>query len=433
MGSRKKETLKRSIELRQEDQRKKLANKRESLVVFAVGENALKKHNEKTKIARSELLQANGDHGRLIVALINTKLLDLTRKPFQNRRDEENSYFRALEKVAKFSDKWIRQPEDWVCNTKNPDRQFSSIIRHLFAKYDIPAFMNNVWFNPDRKNTQIYWFINIGKGENIRKQMGLPIELTKKMAHQFVQAPNNYNIEQAFRWAQIHGMCGNERVCHGVLGTKLVEELFLSEIFWVSVIQFFINNPMLDTNQYGPIVDYIYNQKYTPIGNIAVDGRIINLGPPQPGLSMHRRNPETLLSQVERWHKDLNKKGNQQSLAWKTCGINGMEWEEGNEKNKKIHIVKELLSSSDLQKEGKAMHNCVSSYGHSCNNYRSAIYSYSILTTVGIEKRLTVEVNIVMRQIVSIRSDYNKEPKMIDMANLRKWAQQRNLGFASYL
>ena len=59
--------------------------------------------------------------------------------------------------------------------------------------------------------------------------------------------------------------------------------------FWLSVWRWFLRNPMLDRNQYGPIVDYIDNRKFMPVAKD--DG---SMEPLDPGFSMKRRDPLAL-------------------------------------------------------------------------------------------------------------------------------------------
>src|SRR5687768_8843702 len=84
---------------------------------------------------------------------------------------------------------WVRQPEEWKPRSYNGKRQLSSLARHLFARYRVPAFMDAAW-TEDNASGRLHqeWFIHVGRGENIRKAAGLPVPLTKMMAHHFLQA-----------------------------------------------------------------------------------------------------------------------------------------------------------------------------------------------------------------------------------------------------
>ncbi len=61
--------------------------------------------------------------------------------------------------------------------------------------------------------------------------------------------------------AQVHALGGDRRLADALRGTQLVTDLRDND-FALSVIRFFIRNPMLDTVQIAPIIDYIWHQKY---------------------------------------------------------------------------------------------------------------------------------------------------------------------------
>ncbi|MDB5326235.1 MAG: PcfJ-like protein, partial [Phycisphaerales bacterium] len=114
----------------------------------------------------------------------NTRLLDIDK--------ELPDRLYALVAMAAECKRWIRDPDSWVCRTHNAGRQFSQIARHLFARYDVPAWLDQAWFDRTRRKRdhgRAMWFIFVGQGGNLRKAGGLPIAMTKMMAHHAMQAP----------------------------------------------------------------------------------------------------------------------------------------------------------------------------------------------------------------------------------------------------
>ena len=109
--------------------------------------------------------------------------------------------------LVKDAEFWIRPLKQWTPRSHNPDRQFSSLARHLRAAYDVPVFMDKAWLQGTVVQQQ--WFKHVGTGKNIRTAEGIPIPLTKKMAHCFLEAPDHYPIEAAFRWAQVLALEGS--------------------------------------------------------------------------------------------------------------------------------------------------------------------------------------------------------------------------------
>ena len=230
-----------------------------------------------------------------------------------------SDYTDRIGKLASYHKDWVRSPEKgWCPKTGDKERQFLSLVRHLFARYPVPKFMYKVWLteNVDGDiNAQLgqSWFIHVGSGKNIRTAPNLPVALTKKEAHHFLRAPSNYTIKEAFRWGQVRALGGNRPLADAIIGTRISAKW---DPFWLSVIRFFIDHPELDLAHVGPIVDYLYHQKFKKQTLTVERGVIEEITPPQPHLSMKGRSPEKLLAEVNRWHKALARESGAAGLAW---------------------------------------------------------------------------------------------------------------------
>lgn len=81
--------------------------------------------------------------------------------------------------------------------------------------------MDTVWFRSDAEGRrQQQWFKHIGTGGNIRTAE-IPVLLSKKMAHHFLQAPDHYSVEEALRWGQIIGQDGIPFLAEAINATRL--------------------------------------------------------------------------------------------------------------------------------------------------------------------------------------------------------------------
>lgn len=324
---------------------------------------------------------------------------------------------------------WKRPLKEWKPNTHNTGRQFASLIRHLFADYRIPEFMDSVWFSLNKLHQK--WFIHLGSGKNIRTADRLPVTLTKRMAHCFSSAPGNYTVNAAFRWAQIIAMGGNKRLVDAIIETRLARE-FRDESFWPGVFRFFIDNPMLDTAQVNPIVDYIWNQKYEDRIVFVERGVAENRGPAQPDFTMKGRTVDSLLRQVNAWHRSLGRELKGGKLQWEKSQFGDFEFVEGTCENKNIKIwrIRELLSSQELVAEGCALHHCVASYATSCKRGRSGIWTMSCEDMAGVKKLLTIEVLLHHGQICQVRGKNNRLPTDQEKKVVQRWALKEGLQFA---
>ena len=364
---------------------------------------------------------------------------------------ETCAYVQALGRLGRLRKQWVRQPEPWRPRTHNAGRQFSSLARHLLAQYPVPSVFDAAFFvgvtcgGVDREAA---WFIHIGRGNNLRTAAGLPFPLTKMMAHHALAAPDDVvgGIFPALRWGQVRGCGGTERLAGAIVASRLGQPVE-DERFWLTVIQFFVANPMFDPHQVGPIVDFLHNQRFVEAPGRIVDGVYVAGAIPQPNLTMRRRTIESLLRQLAQWHRELARDGvggaagaagRDAPATWPSSGIAGYERVEGTPGNQRIFRVVELLDVAALREEGRVMRHCVASYAASCARGRCAIFSLreDDGSTGGggrawrDQRRLTIEVIVQNRRIVQARGRYNKPPEGVDDRVLRAWATTAGLTIA---
>ena len=143
---------------------------------------------------------------------------------------------------------------------------------------------------------------------------------------------------------------------------------FQNDDFWMSVIRWFIANPMLDAVHHGPITDYLHDQRFVasvpnPLAHLpGQPGRLA----PQPNLTMKGRNPEAVLRAVAEWHRRIGRPRSDKPVSWAPSGLSPYRFEEGEGHNLKVYSITELLSSRELEDEGQAMSHCVATYAGSC-------------------------------------------------------------------
>lgn len=339
-------------------------------------------------------------------------------------------YIDAIVRLNSRRGQWIRSLESWRASTHNMRRQFSSLLRHLFARYSVPIFMDSAWFRNDKGSYKLRdWFIHIGSGNNIRTAK-TPIPITKRMAHHFSDAPDDYTIENALRWGQVHSMGGDRRLTESLLGTRIGSS-FENDNFWLTVVRFFISHPLLDRSHVGPVIDFLSYHKFE-VQEVAVGPGVVEQHPPpNPNLTMRGRTPDSLLRQVSDWHTQLGRSVPAERVYFKRSGLNGFELKTGKDK-KQIWQIRELLSGKELVDEGKAMHHCVATYASSCASGHCSIWAMELETPRGLEKHQTVEVNR-HGVIVECRGKFNRLPTTREYEVLSKWAHEEGLTISRYV
>jgi hypothetical protein len=338
---------------------------------------------------------------------------------------KDTQAIRMLIKIARWSPYWIKDPTTWVVKSHSLQRQISSLLRHLFTKYPIPTFMDSVWEADEQLHQE--WYIHIGNGNNIRTARNLPFPLTKKMAHHFLEAPGYFSVIDALLHGQVVALGGDTRISSRLRGTRMQR---FDDEFRQSFIKFLIANPMLDSNQYGPIIDYICHIKYEIRNEYDDRGNIVTQNPEQPNFSMNGRNANTLMDQVERWHKELGK-AKKGASSWSHSVVSDFRLEEGTGQNRRVWIIKELLTSKELYDEGRAMKHCVASYTWACSSGRSSIWSLRLFDKEGSWRMVTME--LTKGQICQARGMSNRSPTPQEQRIMRAWADQNKITISSYL
>jgi len=345
---------------------------------------------------------------------------------------KDASYIKGIEAIANHSESWIRHLETWHVKRHNRTRQFSDLLRHLFVAYDVPSFMDQVWFTDSETHQE--WYKHIGVGNNIRTAPELPVALTKKMAHHFLNAPKQYTIDEALRWGQVQALGGDRRLVDALRGTRLIKN-YSNDEFWLNVIRFFIANPMLDVSHVNPIIDFIWNQKFQNRRVFVERGVVEEIDPPQPNFNMKGRTPDTLLRQVNDWHRTLGKKRRQGNLIWEHSNIGELHLSDrSGAKDKTINWhIRELLSTEELIDEGRALKHCVYTYADSCVSGKTSIWSLEIEDEGSRKKVLTIELLLGEKLIRQVRGKGNRSPTQKEKNLLMRWVRKENLEIADYV
>ncbi|MCF6220052.1 MAG: PcfJ domain-containing protein [Robiginitomaculum sp.] len=345
----------------------------------------------------------------------------------------ETPYIRGLIKIHDRKTLWLRPLEKWKPKSNNSLKKFGELTHYLFDQYgDVPVFMEAVWLRTDRPSWRYRdWFVHLGRGYNLRTAKS-PIPITKKMAHHFQQAPHDYTVEQAIRWAQLKALGASENAINACVATRICRS-FENEDFWFTVLRFIARNPMLDPRQIGPLIDYLHNQKFVPVEMEVALGEWRQLPPPQPGLSMSGRTVITLMRQVAAWHDDLGRIQNLSNAAYAAPAFKGTVIKKRNGSQTIRWIIRQLRSAGELQKESEELNHCVASYHWSCMKGQCTIWSLSFTIDGHThERRQTIEVS-KDGTIVQCRGLANRDPNTEEWSIITAWADQSNLDVSTYL
>ncbi|QDT38468.1 PcfJ domain-containing protein [Stratiformator vulcanicus] len=368
------------------------------------------------------------------IVATHSKLLDRDEQIAAYHSASGNSYVEPLIRIAVQGARWLRPLDEWTPSSHNTRRQFSSLLRHLFVEYEMPEFFEAAWFaaNGSLGDQKRQWFLHVGRGRNLR-ECDLPLRLSKKMAHHVMRAPGDLSIVSALRWGQVLGSGGDERLARAVVATRLGHS-FENETFWETVINWLVHNPIVPA-EVGPIIDYLQNQRFEEGVVRGPRGQRQRVAPPQPRLTMRGRTADAMLRQVADWHGRLAETGRIEFRDWPACGIAGFEWadDKADRRKPRYWTIRELLSTRELIDEGRRMRHCVATYDECCVCGDSAIFALEVDTLGGIEKALTIEVDLESREIVQARGKGNREPTERELFVVSKWARWTGLTINRYI
>ncbi|WP_046754968.1 PcfJ domain-containing protein [Kordia jejudonensis] len=330
-------------------------------------------------------------------------------------RDRE--LLHTIYNIAWFSSSYVRDVKSWKRNSHNPDKQLKDLVRHCFAKYEVPAFMYEAWFDNNRK--YMLWFIDLGCGLSVKNLSKVPVRLTKKGAHYFLQAPPNYTIEMALRRAQALAFGTDEIVAERIASSALSRNDFAHEAFWETVIQFFMRQSMLDFNKMGEIIDYLSSCIQNDAA-YTIKGRTIT----------------SLTRQSDEWHvqQAIHEVNTRELYTWNPSISSSLIVRTKQEKETKKYRLFELCSSKELIAEGRKMNHCVASYARSCCVKVTSIFTLRCASFLKAEETLaTIEVDLRSQTIVQAKARYNKPISAVAKKIMNDWATQHDLKIGKWL
>lgn len=336
-----------------------------------------------------------------------------------------NPFLFGLLSLARQSAYWVRSLDDWRPTTRNAGRQFSQLARHLLARYEVPAFLEAALFDGYADEDRESWFRHVGQGGSLRTAPGLTVPLTKRMAHHALLAPDACTVIQALRWGQVLALGGTPRLAFALNGTELGTsmESVEQEQWRQTVIQWLVNQRMLDPSQVGPIVTYVLRRRRR-----------------ERSFSMQGRTPQSMLRLIQEWseaqaarERERTRSGGRARYRYREFPPSGLApgiWETGRGAQRRIWTIEEIRCNRDLIAEGREMRHCVATYEHSIAQGHSSIWSMRVERPEGVQRAVTIEVHPRRRQVVECLGKCNRMPTSDELRILERWVQENGLQLA---
>ncbi len=317
------------------------------------------------------------------------------------------AFIEIVANIAAFGNKMVRPIDEWKKDSLTADGQLASLIRHCFAKYDVPEFMEYAFAGNNR--IHMYCYVKLGRGDSVQSLGILPAGFTAKMAHAFRNTPKQFTIVQAIRRAQALGNGATPARAEAIAWAHELEQ-FQNPVFALAVIQFAAKvEEHLAFDQLQMVLEYL-NAMYVANNAYGFKGRT--------WASVAKRAAE--------YHAELAKRrAAEQFSDWELCGVKDYEVE----KESGIFRIMQLGTSQELYDEGAEQSHCVADYAYDCTIGTCAIFSLRkyVPGSEGYDTLATIEVAVEAAEIVQAKAKFNEMPGDEALAIMAEWANVEKL------
>jgi hypothetical protein len=351
----------------------------------------------------------------------------------------------ALLRVAAYSRRWIRQPEDWQPPARLlPEEQWRDLLRHLFAKWPVPEFFDRAWqVRGSLVCLDRDWFCHVAGGGSWRRAEGMPDEISRHAIHFALGAPSHLNPRQALRWGQLGTLGASAGLAGEVLGHPMVND-FSHEDIWSRLLAKLAATSTFEPREFGIIAEIIAD--LLQYGHVKRASLLVSQ--PLSDLREHCYGCwRDLLASAENEgmkfrHRDLTRPGLRNELMhlarthWEPMG--DMEpfvfRRRGRAGLMACWTIRERCSHAQLTAEGREMKHCVAGYWRRCLLGYSAIFTLRRQNPGDAPAELTpcvtIEVDKGTRRIIQARGKWNRIPDAFEHRLIEIWANRNKLKMA---
>lgn len=227
----------------------------------------------------------------------------------------------------------------------------------LFEKYPLPEFFHSVWGKNDQ--LAMCWYVHLGVGGSVRTAPQLPFKVNRKIAHQFIHAPDLGSVLKSLLYAWVIGTGGAVTLAREFVEVEL--ELTIQRMpFWVEVIQWFNIHKSSSSFEIKEIIRYLQARKFNQSEVFEFDkyGEY-SVKQPDPDFSIVGCRYDTILSLASsfRWSQnivvDFSRNTIIRQVGSFTCTTGG------GQKPLVTYRIRPLTTVEEVEEEGRKMNHCV--------------------------------------------------------------------------
>ena len=335
----------------------------------------------------------------------------------------------TLEHLVRASDRHVRRVESWSGSDAGWRGAAAALAQHAMGVYRIPAFLASAWHAADDDpwgEAKRRWFTAHAAGRSFRT-LDLPVAMSRRMEHLFLQSPAHADIGRAMRRAELLTLGADTAFADAILATRPGQSLDHGDFWRTAWIVLIANARAIPRDQLAPSVDFLHGVRHEHV-LVETPSGIEDRGPQDPQFSLKGRTVRSVLRSMVEWHRALGLSPGR--LEWAPSPHRPMTVElpaEDPETPPTRWELVELTSGAMLREEGAALKHCVASYGRSCASGRSRIWSLRRRRDGPPRPVLTIEVDPSRRTIVQVRGLYNRSPMGRSWQLVQRWAQRERL------
>lgn len=337
------------------------------------------------------------------------------------RRRYGNTYLDALLWCVIRHKDWLRPIENWHGESDDPRTLFLSLFEHLFLNYPVPEFLVSAWFEGYSELTYEHqnWVLHLGRGGSLQK-LELPVKLTHRAAHLYLQTPPQFTVRDGLRYAQILAMDGTPE-----LAAKLVHVLPTpaeEEAFFAPLLPLLVRQQPADLEVLWDLIEYLKFEK------MRADAQ-------NETFSFEGRTVATLCRDAEEW--GTCKDRGDISAIWRKQELSPVEREVESASGVKAKwTFEEIATGAELFEEGKQMRNCIYTYLNDCLKGKTSVWSLRCHRSDYKKPRrvMTVEIEPSKRSIVEVGVFANNDLKpetngrhAFAVSLIKEWAEANKL------
>lgn len=337
---------------------------------------------------------------------------------------------RALEDAEQgFAGLAVRDAQSWHPQMKTRDaaRLRLAAARHLFARYPVPAMLEQVWIDDnglgaDEVRLRRHWYV-VAAGGGSLVPLGAAVGLTRKEVHGFLHAPAGLGFDAAIWHAIAASTTADAASALRIARSKIARTPRSAMAFWRVVARFFCAHAV-SVETIDDLCDYLAECRRR-----------------DPRYRLEGRTLGSLTRRMHEWHRDLAAIARIEAMrrrargavpveaAWSGSSLADWEWVPSSKDAKargERYVMRQLKQAEDLVMESRAMRHCVSSYAAKCLAGQASIWSLRRCAKDRIDRLLTIELD-QQRRAVQVRGLANRQAHADEHRVLERWAQARGI------